>query len=299
MKTKMGFSIALLCLLGAGSVVATDYQTQITDWRARAEASLRKDTGWLTLAGRWPVAIGTHRLGSAADNEVVLPAGTAPDRLGVLTVRADGASLSLAEGLSLQTAIAGGEEKSGQIELTTDIEKQQWLHRGRLALTVFKHPVSKGMILRIADQENPVRKDFAGRVWFDVQTKQVLDARFIAAKTTQKIEIVNVLGEVSQETVAGVFEFQYGGKTQRLTALGEPKDNDLFIIFSDATSGKSTYASGRFLSAKRPVDSAKASIDFNKAHNPPCAFSAYTSCPLPPKENQLTITVAAGEKMRS
>ena len=110
------------------------------------------------------------------------------------------------------------------------------------------------------------------------------------------MDIVNVLGEVSKEPVAGYLEFKLNGKAHRLDALAEPGE-PLFVIFADKTGEDATYPSGRFLEVALPRNG-KTVIDFNKAYNPPCAFSAYTTCPLPPPQNVLEARVAAGEKFR-
>ncbi len=297
------FAVTSACM-ALGAVAQTPYVDEIIAWRAKAETSLKRDTGWLTLAGRWELKSGVNTLGTAPGSDIVFPAGLTPERLGEVLVEGTRATLKLAPGITMRTEREGGEEFSERV-MDADPEKMKWVHRGRLALTTFKHPAGK-MILRIADQENSVRTGFAGRTWYDVKPAMKLDAKFVPAVAGSKRKIVNVLGEITDETLAGTVEFRLGNAMVKLEALGDENDKDLFIIFNDATAatdGKGTYPAGRFLVVNRPTGTGhKAStatvIDFNRAYNPPCAFSAFTSCPLPPDQNKLKVRVEAGEKYR-
>ncbi len=276
------------------------YADELNAWRTKAEASLRRDTGWLTLAGRWELKQGVNRIGSAKDNDIVFPAGVAPDYFGEVQVQGTQATLKLNAGFTMRTERTGGEEFSERV-MEADAAKMKWLHRDRLALTTFKHPAGK-MILRIADQESDVRKNFAGRLWFEPAMAMNVPATFVPYPAGKKQKIVNVLGEITDEDVAGRLQFLVNGRKVSFDALGEPKDKELFIIFNDqtaATDGKGSYPAGRFLVVNRPPSgSTKTTVDFNRAYNPPCAFSAYTSCPLPPEQNQLKVKIPAGEMYR-
>lgn len=293
------FSFALVSA-SLAQTVGTKYVDEISAWRAKADTSLRRDTGWLTLAGRWELKPGVNKIGAAKDNDIVFPEGVAPDYFGEVHVAGTQATLKLNAGYTMRTEQQGGEEFSERM-MESDAAKMKWLHRDRLALTTFKHPAGK-MILRIADQENVVRKNFQGRMWFDVATAMNVPATFVAYPAGKKQKIVNVLGEITDEDVAGRLEFLVNGRKVSFDALGEPKDKELFIIFNDQTAssdGKGSYPAGRFLVVNRPAKgSNKTTVDFNRAYNPPCAFSAYTSCPLPPEQNQLKVKISAGEKYR-
>jgi uncharacterized protein (DUF1684 family) len=131
---------------------------------------------------------------------------------------------------------------------------------------------------------------------YDIQPDWRIQGRLVKAKPGQTIEIGNVLGQISATPVYGVFEFEREGKRYELIGLGEESSENVWFIFSDRTSGKDTYGAGRFLySEGLPVDG-RLVVDFNKAYNPPCAFSDYATCPLPPQENRLDLAVTAGEK---
>ncbi len=300
---RFATSFVLSVALAGASVTHAQpdkYVSEVNAWRAKAENSLKRDTGWLTLAGRWELKQGVNRIGVAKDNDIVFPASVAPDYFGEIVVQGTQATLKLNTGYTMRTEQKGGEEFSERV-MEADPEKMKWLHRERLALTTFKHPAGK-MILRIADQENDVRKNFAGRMWFDVAPKMNVAATFVAYPAGKKQKIVNVLGEITDDAVAGRLEFMVNGRKVSFDALGEPKDKELFVIFNDQTAssdGSGSYPAGRFLVVNRPAKgSNKTSVDFNRAYNPPCAFSAYTSCPLPPEQNQLKVKILAGEKYR-
>ena len=289
--------VSLICIalpLTAQGAVDPKYKSDIDAWRAKVEKSLRSDNGWLTLAGRHELSTGVNTVGTGQDNRIVLAPGLAPERLGTITVAEDKVTLKLADGIEMFNARSdtlGFSERT----LKTDLNRRDWVYLGRLSFHVIKRDDNR-YILRVADQENPVRKDFAGRIWYDVNPSLKVDAKFVPY-TGKKIDIVNVLGEVSQEDVAGYLEFRLNGKTYKLDALADPGE-PLFVIFGDNTGKSTTYPSGRFLEVATPVNG-KTVIDFNKAYNPPCAFSAYTTCPLPPPQNVLKASIVAGEKFRS
>jgi len=287
------FAGALLAAPAAQAAADPQYRADIETWRAKVEKSLRSDNGWLTLAGRYELAAGANTIGTGPDNRIVLGAGLAPERLGTIDVAGGKVTLTLAPGVEMFNARSdpiGFSERT----LGTDVDRRDWVYLGRLSFHVIKRDEGK-YILRVSDTESEARKNFAGRIWYDVDPALRVEAKFVPYKG-KKIDIVNVLGEVSKEPVAGYLEFTLGGKTQRLDALADPGE-PLFVIFGDRSGQADTYPSGRFLEVPLPKNG-KTVIDFNRAYNPPCAFSAYTTCPLPPPQNVLKVSVAAGEKFR-
>lgn len=285
----------IIFALTAQAAVDSKYRADVEAWRAKAEKSLRSDNGWLTLAGRHELSAGVNTVGTAPDNRIVLAPGLSPPHLGTITVLSDKVTLKLEEGVEMFNA-RGDPIGFSERTLKTDLDRRDWVYLGRMSFHVIKRDDDK-YVLRVSDQENPARKNFAGRIWYDVKPSFKLDAKFVPYAPGRKIDIVNVLGEVSQEDVAGYLEFRLGGKTYRLDALADDPGEPLFVIFSDRTGESTTYPSGRFLAVDKPVDG-RTTIDFNKAHNPPCAFSEFTTCPLPPPQNVLKASIAAGEKYR-
>jgi uncharacterized protein (DUF1684 family) len=140
-----------------------------------------------------------------------------------------------------------------------------------------------------------VRKRFGGRVWYDVDDRYRVPARYFPYDPPRKIKIVNVLDEVADEPAPGYVEFEIDGRPYRLDAVGD--DDGLFFVFRDATAGDTTYRSGRFLFVdEKPRPGQVFQLDLNRAYNPPCAFSEFTTCPLPPQQNILKVRIDAGEK---
>jgi uncharacterized protein (DUF1684 family) len=270
------------------------YVDDLAKFRKRADASLTRERGWLSIVSRDELTPGTYRIGSAKDNQIVLPKDLSPAYLGTVTVSRDKARLALANGHTMQVVAkdqAG--EKYTERDLVSGASRLEWVTLGRLSLQFVKRDDGK-IVVRAADRESPRRKSFPGRVWYEANGDYKVPAKFVTVADGATIPIANVRGEISYEKVAGTLEFTVNGQKMTLDALDD--ESSLFIIFRDGTSNSTTYPPGRFLVVEKPKDGAAWTIDFNKAYNPPCAFSAYTTCPLPPPQNWLKSDMAAGEK---
>ena len=284
-------AILAVAMLAATSAMAADpeHVQSVEAWRARVEKSLRQDNGWLTLAGRFVMKPGTNTFGTGEDNAIVFPKGLGPERIGTIDVQPGKVTLQVAPGV---TMMKDGEPFTERV-MGVGGEKRDWVRLGRAAMHVIER--NGRYVLRLADNESEVRKGFGGRVWYSVDGDYRVPAKFVAYPAGKKISIVNILDEASDEDVAGYVEFEIAGKTMRLDALDE--DDGLFIIFRDDTAGKTTYRPGRFLYVeKKPAPNSTFQLDLNRAYNPPCAFSEFTTCPLPPQQNILKVKVEAGEK---
>ena len=285
-------ALALASCLAAGSVLAADpaYVKSVEDWRAKADRSLRKDNGWLTLAGRYVMKPGVNTFGTGEKNDIVFPPGLGPERMGTITIEPGHVFVQLEPGLSM---VKDGIPMTDKV-MSTSLETRDWVAMGRAAFHVIER--DGRYILRLADNESKVRSGFGGRVWYGVDEAYRVPARFVAYKPAHKVSIVNVIDEVSDESVPGYVEFKLKGKTYKLDVVGDD-DDGLFIILKDETAGKSTYGSGRFLYVeKKPAPGSTFDLDLNRTYNPPCAFSEFTTCPLPPKQNILKTKIEAGEK---
>jgi uncharacterized protein len=282
-------AVALALALPAAAAEATDWKKADAEWRQRAEQSLRKDNGWLTLAGRYPMKEGTNTFGTGAGNDIVFPKGLGPERMGTIEVEPGRVSVKLAPGVTMeQDGIPMTEKVMG-----TDTENRDWVQLGRASFHVIER--EGRYILRLADRESEVRKRFQGRVWYDVKDAYRVKAKYVPYEPPRKLSIVNVIDEVSEEPSPGYVEFTVNGVTQRLDAVGD--DEGLFFVLRDATAGRTTYQPGRFLYVeKKPQPGETFMLDLNRIYNPPCAFSEYTTCPLPPKQNVLKAKIEAGEK---
>ena len=253
-------------------------------WRGEIETKLKADDGWLTVAGLFWLKEGANRFGSAPDNDLVLPAA-APAHAGVFTMTQRKVSVTVA-----QPALLRGAPLPAGLVLTNDSEaKEDVITLGSLRLFVIDRGDKTG--IRMRDMNSQFRREFTHRQWYPVSAAHRVEARF-EAKPERTVRIPNMAGTYDEYKTKGDVVFKLGGKEHRL----EPvlSSGQLFLIFKDKTAAKTTYGAGRFLYADLPKDG-KVILDFNKAYNPPCAFTPYATCPLPPKHNQLPVAIEAGE----
>lgn len=263
------------------------YKAQIQKWRMEQEAELKADDGWLTLAGLFWLKEGENRIGSDTANDIVLPESAAPARLGVLEFHNGNVTLRVAGG--------AGVTLNNQMVTTRQLQsdeqqKPDVLHLGSLSFHVIKRGARYGV--RVKDLNSRARREFSERRWYPVNESYCLTADFVAYDPPREIDIINKLGDVIKMKSPGAAVFKLKGNEYRLDALDE--EGKLFFVFSDRTNGKATYGAGRFLYAD-PAKDGKVILDFNKAINPPCAFTLFATCPLPPRQNRLKTAIEAGE----
>ena len=283
----LGIVCAALAAVGADSTTDSAYRAQIEAWRAAREASLKADGGWLTVAGLFWLKDGPNSFGSTPDNDIRLPA-SAPARAGVFLAEPGRVRLRLEAGVAAQ--LAG--QAVTEAELWPDSENVLVL--GRLTLQLIERGGRRA--IRLKDIDSPARRAFQGLAWFPVDEAYRVTARFLPSEPPQRLPIVNVLGQVVDMPSPGVAVFELGGRELRLTpVLESPEAKELFFIFRDETSGRETYGAGRYLYAAPAVDG-RLVLDFNKAYSPPCAFTEFATCPLPPPQNRLRLRVEAGER---
>jgi uncharacterized protein (DUF1684 family) len=269
----MTFPKPMLLLVGLPLLAALSYQSEIAQWRRQREASLRRDGGWLTVTGLFWLHDGRNTFGAGAKNDIGLPAG--PALAGVFELHGGKVTVEM-----------GGSRKA----LRPDSDEV--VNVGRLRLYVIQR--SDRMGIRVKDPESPFLRDFHGIESFPANEEYRVTAKFVA--DPRKIPITNIVGQTEPEDSPGYAVFRLHGQEYRLRpVLDDPTSKSLFFIFRDQTSQKETYGAGRFLDTDAPQDG-KVVLDFNKAYNPPCAFTPYATCPLPPQENRLVVRIEAGEK---
>ncbi len=245
-----------------------DYRQSIEQWRARQEASLKSDTGWLTVAGLSWLKEGR--------NEIEMPPG-AP-KPGVFEMKGGKVTFLPAEG---GAPVAMQPDSSGSPTIIT---------RGPVSFFVIQRGKRTG--IRVKDKNNKLRREFTGKKWFPIREAYRFEAKWVAYNPPKTISILNVVGESNEDKVPGYASFTIAGKEYRLEPIVD--DKQLFFIFKDLTSARETYGAGRFLYAD-PPKGGKVLLDFNKAYNPPCAFTPYATCPLPPPQNRIDVRIEAGE----
>ena len=290
-------SSATIGVAMAGTPDQDAYIDSVKQWRDRAEQGLRRDNGWLTLAGRFQMKPGINTFGTGQDNDIVFPnelSGTGPARLGTIAIDnvAKRVTLKLSGGV---TMTSDGKPFSGERVMAYSTEKRDWVSLGRISMHIIER--EGRYILRLADNESLVRKNFPGRIWYAVNEKFKVDAKFVAYPPGKKLSIVNVIDEVSDEPCPGYVEFKLNGVKHKMDVVGD--DDGMFFVMRDGTAGDTTYRPSRFLYVeKKPKPNESFTLDFNRAYNPPCAFSEFTTCPLPPQQNILKTRIEAGEKYR-
>ncbi|HUF07490.1 MAG TPA: DUF1684 domain-containing protein [Candidatus Binatia bacterium] len=263
----------------------TSHAEAVEAWRSQRYAALRRDIGWLTLAGLGWLQPGVNRVGAAAANDVVLPSG--PAEAGTITV-ADGEAV--ADGAFLHD----GRAASG-LRLVNDQEGEvTLLELGSLRLCVIER--GGRLAVRTWDFASPARRRFDGIEHWPVDPAWRLVARF-EATPDRTIRVPDVMGIVDEEASPGDVVFEIAGAEHRLQALPGGDTGEVWLVFGDATNGDETYGGGRFLYTSSPSDDGSVDVDFNRAYNPPCVFSPFATCPLPWPENRLPVRIEAGERI--
>ncbi|MGA8276880.1 MAG: DUF1684 domain-containing protein [Rhodanobacteraceae bacterium] len=292
LSVLLGAAIAGVQLISAGNGADrnhSDYRQQIETARAERVARLKSPDGWLSLIGLHWLKDGNNTIGRAKDNDVMLPKG--PAHLGTVTLRGGKAKIVLAPG---SVATIDGKPRKVADLLDDSHAAPTRVALGTVSFYLIDRSGKKG--LRVKDTAAPTRTHFAGLDYFPIDPSWRVEATWIPFKPAHQIEIPSVIGTVDKMPVPGKAVFTRGGKRYSLLpVLEEPDAKELFFIIADRTSGKQTYGAARFLYTELPKNG-KVVLDFNKAYNPPCAFTPYATCPLPPPENRLDLAVTAGEK---
>jgi uncharacterized protein (DUF1684 family) len=286
--------VTAFALLVAGLAPPGDsaYRSEIETWRRQREARLKAEDGWLAVAGLFWLKEGPNTFGSGPGNAIALPPGSAPERAGTFELKQGKVTVSVGPDAAVTLA---GKPVAGTTAVRSDNPgPADILKLGRLSMQVIDRSGRIG--IRLRDPEAETRRRFLGLRWYPVREDLRVEARFVAWPAPRPIPIANVLGQVNDLPSPGYAEFRLEGRVLRLEpVIEEPGDDQLFYIFRDQTAGKGTYPAGRFMYSAKPKDGAVV-LDFNKAYSPPCAFTAYATCPLPPRQNRLPVSIEAGEK---
>ena len=265
------------------------YTQEIERWHAARIERLTAPDGWLSLVGLEWLKPGANRVGAAADNDVVL--AKAPAHLGTIMWAGD-------DTLSIALDPAGGALIDGKPEtrallLDDSHTGPTTVSFGSTSFIAIDRGGRKG--LRVRDSEAETRAHFSGIERFPVDSAWRIVADWLPLDPPFQLATGTVIGTIENYPAPGKAVFERGGQKFGLyPVLETPDDTQLFVLFADATSGKETYGAARFLYADMPRDG-RIVLDFNKAYNPPCAFTPYATCPLAPPENRLGLRVTAGE----
>ena len=275
--------------VGTHAQMASSYQQEIDNWHEKRIQGLRAENGWLNLVGLFWLEEGRNSFGTAATNKLVFPVGKIAAEAGYFERKGKEVRL-----------VATGDDQilikerpvHDVVIFHADSARPVVVSRGSLRWTIIKREDKYGVRLR--DLQSAQLDAFTGIDRYPVDSNWRVEAVLEKVQDSRSIAITNVLGQTTAQASPGRLAFTLNGQRYTLDALEEGKE--LFIIFADETSGNGTYPSGRFVYAEKPGPDGKTILDFNKAYNPPCAFTTFATCPLPPKQNILPIAVTAGEK---
>lgn len=261
---------------------------EIRAWDERRTERLREEDGWLNLTGLFWFKEGENKIGSAKDNDIVFPSG--PDYIGSMFLKDSSVTIIVNPGINV---ISNGQPVTEMTLLDDHSGNPTLLQTGSLRWNVIKR--TKGFGIRLRDLNSDLVKNFSGIERFPVNEDWRFEAVFDPYDPPKIIFVPDIVGTVDEEVCPGAVVFVKDEKEYRLDAIDSGKR--FFLIFADETSGEETYGAGRFMYVDKPDSSGKIILDFNKAYNPPCVFTKFATCPLPPENNYLKLRIEAGEKM--
>ena len=264
-------------------------------WRDQRRADLTQPDGWTSLVGLHWLEQGEHYFGSDADNGIRLAVG--PAHIGMISLQDGRIRLVPEKGAPITL---DGQPLKGATTLLSDADdkgpSQIGFDEGKGLITVIKR--GDRYALRVRHADAATRSGFKGIEYWPGGDDWIIQAKYVPNAPGKTLPIANIVGTTDNVANPGAFEFQRGDKTYRIEALDEG-DGLLSLIVADRTRGLGSYRAGRFLDVPMPGASGTAVLDFNKSYNPPCAFTAFATCPLPPAENRLDLEIVAGEKAYS
>jgi len=291
---KVFFLLAVLFIVACNSEstvqnASKEYQKEIKEWDSKRIANLKKETGWLNLVGLYWLKEGENSFGSDKTNDITFPENKASAFLGKIIKKDSVITTIIQEGVTVTHN--GNQVKT--IEVKADVTGDRTiLNHNNLRWFIIKRGDKYG--IRLRDLEAELVKNFEGIERFPINEDWKIIAKFEKYNTPKRIMIPTILGTIEEDYSPGKLNFSISNKEYSL----EPTSSGggLFIVFADLTSGEESYGAGRFLYVDGPDSNNNVILDFNKSYNPPCAFTKYATCPLPPDENKLRVRINAGEK---
>ena len=288
MKT---FFVPLLCLIVVNSKVngqtSNKYIASIKHFDSLRVKALTEQNGWLNLAGLYWLKPGDNTFGSAVNNTLVFKHKNMPALLGKFKVL--GSRVSFEFNKAVTNFPSDYSEEVVLFDLSNKTDTSIYFKQFVWSVIIREDKIG----VRFRDLKNPALTAFKGNKRFAIHEKWNLPAKLLPPNPSG-LFITNVLGQTTAQDYAGKISFEYQGKNYVLDAISEGP-GDLFVVFGDATNGINTYHTGRFMYVSRPDSNGNTFIDFNKSFNPPCAYTPFATCPIPPRQNILPFKVTAGE----
>lgn len=269
--------------------MSDNYYTSINNWRKSYEEKLGAPDGWLSISGLYWLKEGENRIGADASAEIMLPRNSAPRKAGIITLNGAQITLHAAEEAHFT---CNDQPVTDQLIKLNEYGSSDWIFSNEVKFAVIQRETRYGV--RVYDSNNPARRKFYNVRWFAINENFCLEARYCQLDEPIKLTIMTVLGDTSEELCNGYVEFLVKDTLCKLYPLEIEDGKRLWFLFRDQTNKNQTYSGGRFLTAESPKDGI-VTLDFNKAYNPPCAYTHFATCPLPPEVNRLSVEIVAGE----
>ncbi len=292
-KYLLLITVILFTIIGCKQKPQADpeYVKQIEKWDQRRVERLKADDGWLNLVGRFWLKLGENTFGTSKDNDIVIESSKLPAHIGTFLFKDSVVIFKAKDGVNV---LLNGNPVQ-EVKMIDDQKKDMTvLQIGSIKFNLIVRDTLYG--IRARDLNSDLVKNFKGIERFPVDESWNIKARFEPYNPPKEIAVPNVLGQISKEKSPGAVVFERNGKTYKIDAVDEGGDK-LFLIIADETSGEETYGGGRFMYVDKPDSNGNINLDFNKAYNPPCVFTKFATCPLPPEQNYLKLRIEAGEKM--
>jgi uncharacterized protein (DUF1684 family) len=267
-----------------------DYLSDLLKWRNEMDANLRRENDRLALCGLFWLQKGFNTFGSSRDCDIVLPK-PAPRIIGAFDF--DGSAVTLTLDLGQSIEVNGWPTTSRTPINTDDSPAPSVVTYQKLRMVVMRRP--HGVGVRVWDNGRAERETFPGRKWFEPDPDFRISAIYNPYPVPMKIQVPNVLGETEEDMVHGYISFSLGGRGRRLD-VSELEDGRLYLAFRDRSNGITTYSEGRYLYTEPVHEDGLVNVDFNRAFNPPSAFSPYSTSTFASKRNELKIRVEVGER---
>jgi uncharacterized protein (DUF1684 family) len=265
------------------------YIESVEQWQQERLEGLKGKNGWLNLAGVYWLNDGVQTFGSDSSNDIVFPA-KAPAFIGSLSLKDERIHLDVNDDVELFY------ENEAIKELDLSYESSgnpSYITHGDFAWYIMKRHHS--LAIRLRDYNNPAIEALDHIPSYPIDPDYLVEAKLVPFDEPKTLTVPTPFQDYTQDyECPGELHFRLKGK--KMTLLPFTSGDEYFIIISDETSGMETYGGGRFMYAS-PDSSGRIILDFNKAYNPPCAITAFAACPMPPPENQLDVSIEAGEKV--
>lgn len=293
MQKKFAWTLYLFLIYGCDEKPATidaNYRAEIKQWQMKRVNDLKAEDGWLNLAGLFELREGENTFGSNAANDIVFPAAKAPSEIGKMTLIDSVVMVKIFPGVQV---LCDGKRVREMLMTPEDESDAPIFEIGALRWYAMKR--GHRFYIRLRDLESSILQEFQGLKNYPIDPAWRFLAYLEKYDPPKIVPVPNILGQIIDWESPGALVFEFKNKKYRLDALGKLSDEQLFVIFTDETNDNETYPAGRFMYVDTPNDDNKTHIDFNKAYNPPCAFTEFATCPLPPEHNHIPVRITAGE----